>query len=384
MTERSGEGRAPAKPLSMAERLMRAVNSYQPGKPKSEIVDEYIERLNAASREELLQELRNAIAADSATSDGFSCVWLRALMVRDQLDGSSVWNDALIPDLRDECRRFFVTVSYGLRIPGVKDLIRTIRVERNSHPDTTESTKIGGEFVPINELSAVESLFQFTMNLLGSVNSAIDDSEKLTDLQRLLSHTKWDDVKKCEDAAKQEILRFEVAMLAAARQQNRATDEHTGGELADVTTSNDDASNETDTDDNAGETAELIQAATEEPPAGYRQAKHEKGNPLGPLVGTRAQLGFVFSGGRKLNLGQYRRHFKSQLKSGKVWAKERPDGKIDAFIRSTGSNSTDDKLLTTHQELLANCIQSGAASTNARSRALTGADARDLDNDRPE
>lgn len=215
MTERSSEAGAPAKQLSVAERLMDAASSHQPGKPKSEIVDEYIERLKTAKRDELLQELRNAIVPESDAIGGFSQVLIRAMMVNGQLNGNSAWNDALIPDLQDECRRFFVAVSYGLGVPGVKDLLRTIRVERNSHPDTKESTKIGCEFFPINELSAVETLLRFTMNLLGSVDKALDDAANLADLKRFLSHANWADVKKCEDAAKQEILRFNVVMRAA-------------------------------------------------------------------------------------------------------------------------------------------------------------------------
>ena len=93
----------------------------------------------------------------------------------------------------------------------------------------------------------------------------------------------------------------------------------------------------------------VIHAATEEPPAEYRTGKHEKGDPLGPITGTRTALGFVFHKRNRLNEKTYRSHFDRKLKSLSVWARKRDDGEIEAFIRSTGRSASD-------QDTLATCL----------------------------
>lgn len=87
----------------------------------------------------------------------------------------------------------------------------------------------------------------------------------------------------------------------------------------------------------------VIHSMTDEPPAEYREGRHERGIPLGPLTGTKTAIGFAAHSNDGISVRNYRKHFDGRVLSGKLWVRESSSspGEFEAFVRSTGLANPD-------------------------------------------
>jgi len=118
----------------------------------------------------------------------------------------------------------------------------------------------------------------------------------------------------------------------------------------------------------------LIHPAIAEPPAEYRVGQIQKGEPLGPVTGTRTSLGFVFHPKDNHNDKTYRRHLTRQLESKTVWAKRSVDQNCEAYIRASKDSARDRRRLASYRDRLKVFESRGQAGSDGQQEAATGVD----------